>query len=203
MISLSTIRDTFARNPTEPPAPSRSMAAVAMALAGEPDALSLCFILRSQRPGDRWSGQMAFPGGKAEADDSTAQAVAIREAHEEVGLRLHEAEALGALPSIEVRPAGTLGMLSPFAFYVGTTPPPLTPNAGEVEQAWWIPLQHLWNERHKDTIDWEHSGQRVRLPGIRYGAQVIWGLTFRVLAQWSEQLGQPLPGAKDPPFRRL
>ncbi|MEM9457916.1 MAG: CoA pyrophosphatase [Myxococcota bacterium] len=203
MISLPTIRDTLAHNPIEPPAPSRSMAAVAMALAGEPDALSLCFILRSQRPGDRWSGQMALPGGKAEAEDATAQAVAIREAREEVGLKLDQAEALGALPSVQVRPAGTLGVLAPFAFYVGTTPPALAPNAGEVEQAWWIPLRHLWNEAHKDTIDWERGGQRMRFPGIRYGEQVIWGLTFRVLAQWSEQLGRPLPGARDEPFRRL
>lgn len=203
MLSLSAIRDALDRNPVTPPEPSPSMAAVAMALAGQPDALSLCFILRASRAGDRWSGQMAFPGGKAEPGDATAKAVAIRETQEEIGLRLGDAEALGALPPVPVRPQGKLGMLSPFVFYAGETQPALSPSADEVERAWWIPLKHLWNEAHRDTIDWEYRGQRLRLPGIRYGQQIIWGLTFRVLAQWSEQLGRPIPGGMDKPFVRL
>ena len=204
MFDLSTIRTALSENPTDPPAPSRTMAAVAMALAGDPDALRLCFILRATRPGDRWSGQMAFPGGKAETDDATAEAVAIREAHEEVGLRLDDAEPLGALPLVSMRPlAGPLGVLSPFAFYVGRTLPRLSPNAGEVEDAWWIPLSHLWDESQRDTIDWEHEGRTLQFPGIRFGGQIIWGLTFRVLAQWSTQLGATIPGANDKPKLRL
>lgn len=72
MIPLATIRRALASAPVEPVPPSRSMAAVAMALAGEPDALELCFILRASREGDRWSGQMAFPGGKAEPSCTVA-----------------------------------------------------------------------------------------------------------------------------------
>jgi 8-oxo-dGTP pyrophosphatase MutT (NUDIX family) len=201
MISLSNIRQALASAPVEPVPPSRSMAAVAMALAGEPDALELCFILRATRTGDRWSGQMAFPGGKAEPADPTAQAVAIREAREEVDLHLEHAEPLGALAPVSLRPVGgTLGSLSPFAFYVGVERPPLRPQEAEVADIFWIPLTHLWDERHRDTIDWEHLGQRMRLPGIRFGEHIIWGLTHRVLAQWAEQLGRPLPGAGEQPF---
>jgi 8-oxo-dGTP pyrophosphatase MutT (NUDIX family) len=179
------------------------MAAVALALAGEPDALSLCFILRATRDGDRWSGQMALPGGKAEPGDPTAQAVAIREAREEVGLRLEHAEPLGPLAPVIVRPAGPLGLLSPFVFYVGAKPPPLVAQQAEVANAFWIPLAYLWDERNRGTIDWEHLGQRMRFSGIRFGEHVIWGLTHRVLVQWAAQLGRPLPGASDKPFVRL
>lgn len=203
MIPLATIRQALANAPIEPVPPSRSMAAVAMALAGEPDALELCFILRASREGDRWSGQMAFPGGKAEPSDPTAEAVAIRETREEVGLRLEHAEALGGLAPITVRPAGPLGMLSPFVFYVGVERPPLVPQQAEVADAYWIPLTHLWDESNRGTIDWEHLGQRMRFPGIRFGEHVIWGLTHRVLAQWAEQLGRPLPGGSDLPIVRL
>lgn len=178
------------------------MAAVALALAGEPEALELCFILRASREGDRWSGQMAFPGGKAEPGDPTAEAVAIRETREEVGLSLEHAEPLGGLAPITVRPAGPLGMLSPFVFYVGPERPSLVPQQAEVAAAFWIPLAHLWDERNKGTIDWEHLGQRMRFPGIRFGAHVIWGLTHRVLAQWGEQLGKPVPGGSDKPLVR-
>lgn len=203
MPTLDAIRHALARNPVEPVEPSRSMAAVAMALVGRPDALSLCFIRRAAREGDRWSGQMAFPGGKAEPGDPTAQAVAIREAHEEVGLDLHRAEPLGALPPIAVRPAGPLGTLSPFVFYVGEQAPPLSFQASEVADAYWIPLAYLWDEDNRGTIDWEHLGQRMRFQGIRYEQHVIWGLTHRVLVQWGELLGQPVPGSGDKPFVRL
>lgn len=204
MLSLPAIRHALTSAAVEPVPPSRSMAAVAVTLAGEPDALDLCFILRATRPGDRWSGQMAFPGGKAEPSDPTAEAVAIREAHEEVGLQLEHAERLGPLPAVSLRPGGgSLGTLSPFAFYVGVERPPLQPQEAEVAATFWIPLAHLWDERNRDTIDWEHLGQRMRFPGIRFGAHVIWGLTHRVLTQWGEQLGRPLPGAGEKPFVRL
>ena len=194
MPALPVIRQVLAGAPVEPVLPSRSMAAVAMALAGEPEALELCFILRASREGDRWSGQMAFPGGKAEPGDATAQAVAIRETREEVGLDLSHAEPLGGLAPISVRPPGPLGMLSPFVFYVGVERPPLVPQQAEVADAFWIPLVHLWDEQNRGTIDWEHLGQKLRFPGIKYREHVIWGLTHRVLAQWGELLGKPLPG---------
>jgi 8-oxo-dGTP pyrophosphatase MutT (NUDIX family) len=204
MIRLPTIRRALASAPIEPVPPSSTMAAVAMVLAGEPDALELCFILRSTRTGDRWSGQMAFPGGKAEPHDPSAQAVAIREAREEVGLELEQAEPLGALAPVSLRPVGgSLDMLSPFAFYVGVERPPLQAQESEVADVFWIPLMHLWDERQRDTVDWEHLGQRMRFPGIRFGAHVIWGLTHRVLLQWGELLGRPLPGAGEQPFVRL
>ena len=106
-----------------------------------------------------------------------------------------------------VRPRGPLGVLSPFAFYVGPRRPVLRPNDGEVEAAWWVPLSHLWDEAHRGTIDWEYRGQWMRFPGIRFEGHVIWGLTYRVLTQWSQQLGRPLPaglqGTGGAPFERL
>lgn len=203
MVSLSIIREAIAHAPTEPPPPSPSMAAVAVALGGRPDALRVCFILRATRHTDRWSGQMAFPGGKAEAGDANAEAVAIREAHEEVGLQLQHAESLGPLPLVTMRKrAGPLGVLAPFAFYVGEHLTRLVPNEAEVERAFWVPLDHLWDPRHTGSIDWEHEGEQWRFPGIRFEGQVIWGLTLRVLLQWSTQLGKTLPGAEVQPVLR-
>lgn len=202
MPSLPIIRHVLSNAPVEPVVPSRSMAAVALALAGEPDGLELCFILRASREGDRWSGQMGFPGGKAEPGDPTAVAVAIRETREEVGLDLSQAEPLGGLAPITVRPVGPLGMLAPFVFYVGVERPQLVPQQTEVADAFWIPLTHLWDERNRGTIDWEHLGQKMQFPGIKFGAHVIWGLTHRVLGQWGELLGRPLPGGSDKPIVR-
>ena len=44
------------------------------------------------------SGQVAFPGGKADEGDVDPAATALREAHEEVGLERRFAEVIGTLP---------------------------------------------------------------------------------------------------------
>lgn len=52
---------------------------------GSPEVL---FIKRASRVGDRWTGHVAFPGGKRDPEDTDDRAVAIRETSEEVGLDL-------------------------------------------------------------------------------------------------------------------
>ena len=52
---------------------------------GDPEIL---FIRRAARQGDRWTGHVAFPGGKRDPDDASDRAAAERETREEVGLDL-------------------------------------------------------------------------------------------------------------------
>ena len=49
----------------------------------------------------RHSGQIAFPGGKIDGDES-AELAAIREAEEEIGLGQHFIDVIGTLPPIPV-----------------------------------------------------------------------------------------------------
>ena len=51
----------------------------------EPEVL---FIKRAARVGDRWTGQIAFPGGKKDPQDADDAAASIRETLEETGLDL-------------------------------------------------------------------------------------------------------------------
>src|SRR3989337_2808027 len=49
---------------------------------GQPE---LLFIKRADYPGDPWSGQVAFPGGREEPGDSSLADTAVRETREEAG----------------------------------------------------------------------------------------------------------------------
>lgn len=60
----------------------------------------LLFIKRASRVGDKWTGHVALPGGKRDAEDADDGVTAVREAMEEVGvdLGLDEVLAVGNLP---------------------------------------------------------------------------------------------------------
>lgn len=151
---------------------------MALVLGGREEAPSLCFVKRALRPGERWSGDMAFPGGWKEPGDRGARDAALRETREEVGLALEAATFVGRLDDrvIGLPGARDAPVLSSFVFYVGPDLPALRPDGWETEAAYWIPLDHLRNGGNRTSV----PADSKRYPGIRYSGQIIWGLTLWV-----------------------
>ena len=60
----------------------------------------ILFIKRASRSGDRWTGHIAFPGGRQDPNDTNDAATSVRETEEEVGLDLQNTQCLhiGNLP---------------------------------------------------------------------------------------------------------
>jgi 8-oxo-dGTP pyrophosphatase MutT (NUDIX family) len=174
--------------PDQPP--KGKQAAVALVLAGEAVDLHVCLIRRAEHERDRWSGHMALPGGRVDAGDRSVRAAAVREAREEVGLRLERAPYLGSLETQPVRSAGTLtGMsLSSFVFHLGETLEPLTPTDDEVAEAFWVPLRHLLDPRNAVHRPTPRNGETLEFPAVIYRGHYIWGLTYRVLTMFFERL---------------
>ncbi|GMU47619.1 MAG: hypothetical protein AMXMBFR26_24010 [Porticoccaceae bacterium] len=173
--------------------PAPSQAAVAMILADGDTDLEVCFIRRAERAGDPWSGQVAFPGGRAGPGDADAPAVAERETWEEVGLRLAAEHRVGALPVRAVtRPQAEL-TLSPFVYYLGSGVQHLaSPRlAHEVADVFWVPLGHLRADHAATELEYPVAGVPASFPGIRFGEHVIWGLTLNVLNSFFEMLQLP------------
>ncbi|OQS06957.1 NUDIX family hydrolase [Thraustotheca clavata] len=114
-------------------------ASVAAVLRVDGDRVQLLFIRRAVNPRDRWSGHIAFPGGKAE-EGETSVATAIREAHEEIGLDLSSAQILGQLND---RVAHKLIVSTHVFLLPSAKVPPFVLQTSEVSAVFWVDIAFL------------------------------------------------------------
>lgn len=166
-----------------PPLPSlpdsvKRRAAVAIVVGPDSEAL---FIRRAERVGDPWSGDMAFPGGRAQPDDATLRHTAERETVEEVGLDLGPGLYRGALDVLYSplrEPDGAFGVV-PFVYELDRWPE-LKPNH-EVASTHLIRLDRLFAGEGRGTFEFRGFGVVRELPCVRLDGTFIWGMTLRML----------------------
>jgi|SRR5579863_3626992 len=196
-LTLSRIRSVLLAKPKRilPPGPGRTLACVAVVLAGAPERPNVCLIRRAEQAGDPWSGHMALPGGRAETFDATAEAVAERETAEEVGLRLRPENLIAPLAEMPVRASGRdmLMTLAAFVYSLEGTPPPLVLQKVEVAQALWVPLEQVYDPASRTRYRFNRNGASLDFPGVSLEGHTVWGLTYRVLSELGDRLGLPLP----------
>lgn len=127
------------------------------------------------------SGQVAFPGGKADPDDADAVATALREAQEEIGLDPRHVEVIGSMPTYTT---GSAYVVTPVVALVHPDMA-LVLNAYEVADAFEVPLQYLMNPAHHrhHVVEWEGASREWLSMPYQDGAQqrFIWGATAGML----------------------
>jgi 8-oxo-dGTP pyrophosphatase MutT (NUDIX family) len=123
------------------------------------------------------SGQVSFPGGRAEPHDATPEYTALREAHEEIGLPMERVEVLARLPDYLTR---TGFRVTPV---VGLLEPPLvlTPDPREVDEVFEVPLAFLLDPKNHQRRTRELQGRTVGYYVMEFGERVIWGATAGML----------------------
>lgn len=172
--------------------PGHTHAAVALLLRQGADDIESLFILRAEFAGDPWSGNIAFPGGHIEADDDTARAAAERETLEEIGIDLEQEEFLGRLD--DVAGAHLPVIVSCFVYRVATTTL-ITPNR-EINETFWVPLSTLADPGRQRRHYVRFRGEELERPAIDLlgpGRTVLWGITYRLVSQFMQLTGAPLP----------
>jgi 8-oxo-dGTP pyrophosphatase MutT (NUDIX family) len=176
---ISPLRETNANVDPRP-------AAVLIPMFRKEDDWHLLYILRAKVEGDMHSAQVAFPGGRLDPGETTAQQAALREANEEVGLQAGDVRLLGHLEDFitisnyQVTPV------------VGVIPWPvdLHPDEREVQRIFTVPLNWLAEEDNREERERiSPNGQSLQVVYFKhYDKELLWGVTARITLNFLEAL---------------
>ena len=123
-------------------------------------------------------GEIAFPGGKREPEDTTPWSTAMREAWEEVGIRSESVTPLGQLEPLRTRtgfevhpciakvPAGLEWIVDP----------------GEFDSVFSPPLDHFADSQFYWLRRMKVGGYTRMVPHFKVEQDEVWGVTAGILA---------------------
>ena len=161
--------------------PSPRLSSVLILLFREENIVKLVFTKRVEYDGIH-SGQVSFPGGKAEPSDQDLSFTALRETHEEIGLESKDIHIIGTLSDLYVAPSNFI--IRPFvAIYEGE--PRFVRDPVEVAEIFSVPLSdliHYGNEINHTII--YRTGAEIEVPGFKFGQHLIWGATAMILSEF-------------------
>ena len=142
-------------------------------------------IVLTRRRADlrRHAGEIAFPGGRKDAEDEDLLATALREAEEEIGLTRADVTPIGSLPPTST--FATNYIIHPF---VATIPEGLMwrASAREVDEVLELPLGALRAGRTRTQM--ERRGISFETDAYVVGENLIWGATARIIEHLLERL---------------
>lgn len=181
---LPTARDWLARRlDTVRLAPSGDVAiggdstaaAVLVPIVMHADGPTVLFTRRTEKLA-KHAGQISFPGGRAEPDESP-EAAALRETAEEIGLPASHISVVGRLAQYytvsRYRVTPVVALVSPgFA---------LTLQADEVAEAFEVPLDFLLDRRNFTEKVINLPERRATTYALDWQGKIIWGATAGML----------------------
>jgi 8-oxo-dGTP pyrophosphatase MutT (NUDIX family) len=159
--------------------PPFSHAAVLVPLFQKDRDCHLLFTKRSEEV-KYHKGEISFPGGVVDEEDKELINTALREAHEEIGLKESDVQIIGVLDDIVTI---TEFIVTPI---VGLFPYPYLFKVSEAEIAELIevPLASLLDENCYSEKEIFRGGREEIIFNYQYRDHNIWGATARILKQF-------------------
>jgi len=135
----------------------------------------------------RHAGEISFPGGRQDDDETDLRLTALREAEEEIGLSPRAVELVGAL-----QPTPTIATNYAVYPFVGLIEPghEWQPSANEVAEVMEVPLRALRAGYERRRL--LRRGVPFRTDVYVVGEDVIWGATARMVGDLLDRLPDDL-----------
>ena len=173
------LRDTLAaRRPVSRTEWDSRPAAVLVPLYWHADAWHVLFTLRTHIV-ETHKGQVSFPGGRVDPEDTSRVETALREAQEEIGLKREDVSVLGQLDELLTV---TQYSITPI---VGVFPWPyeFVLSTNELSEVFGVPLTWLADKANLEVQlrDPLAPGPKVPVYYLHYNTYTIWGATARIL----------------------
>ena len=164
------------------------------------DPAAVAVVLHEHDDGEPWviltrraptlrahAGQVALPGGRSDHDDDDAIATALRECHEEVGLRPASLQILGAMDD---EPTTSGFVITPVLTALKNQPC-YAPNPSEVAEVFEAPLSAFADRsRAEENGRYTVCGAVYTARAYRYRHHRIQGATARILEQLNDLIRQ-------------
>jgi len=158
--------------------------AVLVFLFSKNDNLFFCLTRRNSKM-KHHPGQISFPGGRREENESTNMETALRELEEEIGVDKTKVLIIGELSELYIPVSNFL--IHPVVGYLDHEPnfriDPL-----EVEELIIISTQSFLDEKNSSMTDIDTTNGKINVSCYKIDELIIWGATAMIIAEFTEML---------------
>lgn len=144
--------------------------------------IKIALILRPDYDGVH-SGQVAFPGGRMENEDTTLIHTALREAREEVNIQPEKVTIMGTLSDLYIPPSNYI--VTPVLGYSHLRPEFL-PDKEEVAAIIEADINLLFDESIRKEKVINVRGYEIEAPYYDINGYVVWGATAMILSELTD-----------------
>jgi 8-oxo-dGTP pyrophosphatase MutT (NUDIX family) len=177
-MQINTLKSFFETYVMEQSQPQKGMpAAVLIPLILQADESIHILLTKRSEDLSLHAGQICFPGGRIEPQDSTATEAALRETYEEVGIPPQHVEILGSLPPY---PTITDFLIQPFVGIVHSHEP-LKLDPQEVVDVFQVPLEFILDLKNYKEQTMKIGDKERHYFILSYKNYKIWGATAGIL----------------------
>ncbi|MEZ8901214.1 CoA pyrophosphatase [Vibrio sp. 10N.247.310.34] len=162
-------------------------AAVVVGLVEREDGLHIIFTKRAAHL-KHHPGQISFPGGKHELSDPSMQFTALRELHEEVGIRSDQVKIVGQLPTLSTI---SKFLVTPIVVVVDSDYKPII-DENEVASIFEVPATYVLDQAklHSHTVNLKKIKHRVF--AMPFQEHLIWGVTAQIIQSMQQHVVQQI-----------
>ena len=162
----------------------RRVAAVLALLYPMNDRVCCALIRRPSYPGVH-GGQIAFPGGQVESEDSDLLHTALREAWEEVGIQAEKVQRPTELTRLYIPPSRY--EVVPF-LGLSDRRPDFILQTSEVDELIELPLEELMQPNVYGEVSVHTTRGLLNVPAYQWRDEIIWGATAMIVAEINDLL---------------